>query len=174
VLFEKPQAFTAEHLLLATELSQFVFQIFLRASQVFKLKAVAALQIVLFGEQSLTLLLNLFPQTLLFVFDLLTEQFSLLLQIVCLLLDLQKLMFVRLLELLLLAIQHNDFCRQFFTCPFGQALLFELQVFIELTNSIGVILTFAFGLSPQSITFRLQNRALLTELHAIFVELRSH
>jgi hypothetical protein len=46
-----------------------------------------------------------------------------------------------------------------------------LQFIIDLTDAVSIILTFAFGLNPQTIAFGIQNRTFLTQLHAIFIKL---
>ena len=119
VLFEESQTLTAEQLLLATEFTEFRFKVFLSASQMFKLKAIATLQIVLFGQQSLTFLFDLFFKPLLFFFNLLPKQFSLNLQIVRLLRNFLKLVLMGQLPFGLLTIQQHDFSGQVFTSSFG-------------------------------------------------------
>ena len=69
VQFQELQAFAAEQLLFSSKFAEFRFKIIFGPSQVFELESIAALEIVLFGQQSLSFLFDFFTQSRLFGFD---------------------------------------------------------------------------------------------------------
>ena len=119
----------------------------------------------------MSLLFDLFFESLLFFFNLLPKQFTLSLQVIRLLGDLLKLVLMSQLPFGFLSIQQYDFGGQVFASPLGESLFFKFQLFINLAETVSIILSFAFGLNPQAITFSIQDCPFLTELHPIFIKL---
>jgi hypothetical protein len=161
MLFVKVAAFTTKLLLFASQFTNFAFEVFAGAGEMFELKPIPALQIVLFGQQHLASLFNFIPQPRLFVFQLFAEEFTLLLKIFCLLLDFVKLSALVRLPFLPLAVKLVEFRGEFLPHGFPHLVTFGLQSFVDLLHTIGVLLVQLVGLFIQTFPRLFQRFTLL-------------